>query len=102
MPDRPTARGNRYAGRAPSRPAPDRDPGAAGRVQPPSPTGSAGSDDSPESGAGRVVGALEALDSATIHRTIGALPKRELDVLRGLLRVPAMLLRESDNAARVV
>lgn len=52
--------------------------------------------------ADRVPEAIAALDSRTIHRTIAMLPKRELDTLRGLLRVPAALLRESDNAARVV
>jgi hypothetical protein len=50
----------------------------------------------------RVVAVLQSFDNRTIHRAVAMLPKRELDVLRGLLRVPASLLRDSDNAARVV
>lgn len=104
MADRPTSRGNRYAGGAPSRPAPDRDSTGSSRARALGAPGSAGDadGDGESTGDGRVLAALEALGSDTIHRTISTLPKRELEALRGLLRVPAMLLRESDNAARVI
>jgi hypothetical protein len=55
-----------------------------------------------ESDAERVAAVLATFDNATLHRTVSQLPKRELDALRSLLRVPAALLRDSDNAARIV
>ncbi|HEX5614839.1 MAG TPA: hypothetical protein VFZ83_06750 [Acidimicrobiia bacterium] len=100
MADRPTSRGNRHASHLQSRPARDRDLGGGSRAKKSGDAGGEPVDDA--SAPGRVVAALDALDSATIHRTVGMLPKRELETLRGLLRVPAMLLRESDSAARVV